>query len=418
MAISSSIAISSSSLLVAAAIASSSTLLKPCIPFRSRRNTSFFSCTIRPRSRNSLPSCTAAAAASSFHMAHTHLDSKLQAKEINFTKKGESKEIAHIVELFPPIEPYKSGFLDVSDLHSLYWEESGNPNGQPIVFLHGGPGSGTSSGNRRFFDPNFFRIILFDQRGAGKSTPHACLEDNTTWHLVDDIEKVREHLKIEKWLVFGGSWGSTLALTYCQSHADRITGIILRGIFLLRKKEIDWFYQGPGTSAIFPDAWEPYRDFIPDDERSDFVTAYGKRLNSDDLDTQLAAAKAWTNWEMATSHLIPNEESMRRAESEEFALAFARIENHYFRHKGFFPSDSFLIDNVHKIKHLPAIIVQGRYDVVCPMMSAWDLHKAWPEAQFKVIPNAGHSANEIGITKELLAATEGFKYLFQDKGQP
>jgi proline iminopeptidase len=318
-------------------------------------------------------------------------------------------------EIYSPVEPNCTGFLPVSDTHTLYWEESGNPEGQPIIFLHGGPGSGTSGGNRRFFDPEYYRIILFDQRGAGKSTPHACLEENTTWDLVNDIEKLREHLKVEKWQIFGGSWGSTLALVYSQSHPERVIGIILRGIFLLRKKEINWFYQD-GASAIYADAWEPYRDHIPAEERDDFVAAYSKRLNSTDESVQLAAAKAWTNWEMATSYLVPNEESLKRAENEKFALAFARVENHYFRNKGFFPIDSFLLDNVDKIRHIPAVIVQGRYDVVCPMMSAWDLHRAWPEAEFRLVTSAGHSANEPGITSELVTACELHKALSQKEG--
>ncbi|CAM6083509.1 unnamed protein product [Calypogeia fissa] len=344
-------------------------------------------------------------------------------------------------DLYPYIDANQTGFLEVSDIHTLYWEESGNPAGQPVIFLHGGPGAGTSGSNRRFFDPDHYRIILLDQatlswrdlallkepffsgfhlrhlldwscaeqRGAGKSTPHACTEENTTWDLVSDIEKLREHLGIEKWMVFGGSWGSTLSLTYAETHPERVTGIVLRGIFLLRKKEIDWFYQS-GTSSIFPDAWEPYRDFIPEKERGDFLTAYSKRLNSSDRAVQLAAAKAWTNWEMATSYLVPNVESLRRGENDRFALAFARVENHYFMNKGFLPSDSYILDNISKIKHIPGVIVQGRYDVVCPMMSAWDLHKAWPEAKFQVVPTAGHSANEVGISAELVAATEYFKH--------
>ncbi|CAM6115901.1 unnamed protein product [Calypogeia fissa] len=312
-------------------------------------------------------------------------------------------------DLYPYIDANQTGFFEVSDIHTLYWEESGNPAGQPVIFLHGGPGAGTSGSNRRFFDPDHYRIILLDQRGAGKSTPHACTEENTTWDLVSDIEKLREHLGIEKWMIFGGSWGSTLSLTYAETNPERVTGIILRGIFLLRKKEIDWFYQS-GTSSIFPDAWEPYRDFIPEKERDDFLTAYSKRLNSSDRAVQLAAAKAWTNWEMATSYLVPNVESLRRGENDRFALAFARVENHYFMNKGFLPSDSYILDNISKIKHIPGVIVQGRYDVVCPMMSAWDLHKAWPEAKFQVVPTAGHSANEVGISAELVAATEYFKH--------
>ncbi|CAL9774886.1 unnamed protein product [Musa acuminata subsp. burmannicoides] len=314
--------------------------------------------------------------------------------------------------LYPHIEPYSSGFLKVSDIHTLYWEQSGNPNGHPVVFLHGGPGAGTSASNRCFFDPEFYRIILFDQRGAGKSTPHACLEENTTWDLVDDIEKLREHLEIPEWQVFGGSWGSTLALAYSQSHPDKVTGIILRGIFLLRKKELDWFYEG-GAAAIFPDAWEPFRDFIPENERDNFIVAYNKRLNSDDIDVQNSAAKIWTTWELMTAHLMQNEENIKRGEDDNFSLAFARIENHYFVNKGFLPSSSQLLDNVDKIRHIKTVIVQGRYDVCCPMMSAWDLHKAWPEAEFKVIPDAGHSANEPGIAAALVATNEKFKSLLR-----
>lgn len=315
-------------------------------------------------------------------------------------------------ELYPPIEPYSSGFLKVSPLHTLYWEQSGNPSGHPVVFLHGGPGAGTSASNRRFFDPEFYRIVLFDQRGAGKSTPHACLEENTTWDLVNDIEKLREHLEIPEWQVFGGSWGSTLALAYSQSHPDKVTGIILRGIFLLRKKELDWFYEG-GAAAIFPDAWEPFRDFIPENERSSLINAYHKRLNSDDMDVKVMAAKNWTTWELMTAHLIQNEENIKRGEDDNFSLAFARIENHYFVNKGFLPSDSYLLDNVDKIRHIRTIIVQGRYDMCCPLMSAWDLHKAWPEAEFKVVPDAGHSANEAGIAAELVAANEKFKNILK-----
>ncbi|XP_004250732.2 proline iminopeptidase [Solanum lycopersicum] len=315
-------------------------------------------------------------------------------------------------DLYPSIEPYSTGFLKVSDLHTIYWEQSGNPNGRPVVFFHGGPGGGTSPNNRRFFDPVFYQIILFDQRGAGKSKPHACLEENTTWDLVGDIEKLREHLKIPEWQVFGGSWGSTLALAYSISHPYKVTGIILRGIFLLRKKEIDWFYEG-GAAAIYPDVWEPFRELIPEEERNCFVKAYHKRLNSDTLETQYAAARAWTKWEMMTSHLLPNEENIKKGDDDDFSLAFARIENHYFINKGFFSSDSFLLDNVEKIKHIKTIIVQGRYDVCCPMMSAWDLHKAWPEAEFIVVPGAGHSANEPGIAAELVAANEKLKNVLE-----
>lgn len=324
--------------------------------------------------------------------------------------KSESPELN--TKLYLDIEPYSTGFLKVSDLHSIYWEQSGNPHGHPVVFLHGGPGGGTSPSNRKFFDPDFYRIILFDQRGAGKSTPHACLEENTTWDLVNDIEKLREHLDIPEWQVFGGSWGSTLALAYSQAHPDKVTGIVLRGIFMLRKKELDWFYEG-GAAAIFPDAWEPFRDLIPENERGSFIDAYWKRLNSDDLETQYAAARAWTIWEMMTAHLLINEENIKRGEDDKFALAFARIENHYFVNKGFFSSDSFLLDNIEKIRHINTVIVQGRYDVCCPMMSAWDLHKAWPEADFRIVADAGHSANELGIAAELVAANEKLKNIIK-----
>nr|CAD1834417.1 unnamed protein product [Ananas comosus var. bracteatus] len=325
--------------------------------------------------------------------------------------------------LYSHVEPYSSGFLKVSKIHTLYWEQSGNPHGHPVVFLHGGPGSGTSPSNRRFFDPEFYRIILFDQRGSGRSTPHACLEENTTWDLVDDIEKLREHLEIPEWQPFtvsdnAGVWwfmGKHLGLVYSQLHPEKVTGIILRGIFMLRKKELDWFYEG-GAAAIFPDAWEPFRDFIPEEERDNFIVAYNKRLNSADMDVQAKAAKIWTTWEMMTANLIQSEENIKRGEDDTFSLAFARIENHYFLNKGFLPSNSYILENVDKIRHIKAVIVQGRYDVCCPMMSAWDLHKAWPEAEFKVVADAGHSASEVGIAAELVAANEKFKYVLSNGG--
>ncbi|KAL9275514.1 Proline iminopeptidase-like protein [Drosera capensis] len=357
----------------------------------------------------------------SFHTSHSHLLLSGRRRAGTLVVKGgynnsleEEFDLVVMGEkessrsLYPAIEPYSTGFLKVSDIHTLYWEQSGNPDGHPVVFLHGGPGGGTAPNNRRFFDPTFYRIILFDQRGAGKSTPHACLEENTTWDLVSDIEKLREHLEIPQWHVFGGSWGSTLALVYSQSHPDMVSGMVLRGIFLLRKKEIDWFYEG-GAAAIYPDAWEEFRDLIPEEERSCFIDAYHKRLISDDVKTQHAAAKAWAKWEMVTAHLLLNEENIKRGDDDSFSLAFARIENHYFVNKGFFPSDSFLIDNVEKIRHIKTVIVQGRYDVICPMMSAWDLHKAWPEADLKVVPDAGHSANEPGMAAKLVAANEMLK---------
>ncbi|XP_078437208.1 proline iminopeptidase [Wolffia australiana] len=329
---------------------------------------------------------------------------------------ADSTELSRLrTELYPPIEPYSFGFLKVSEVHTIYWEQSGNPNGYPVVFLHGGPGAGTSPGNRQFFDPEFYRIVLFDQRGSGKSTPHACLEENTTWDLVEDIEKLRINLEVPEWQVFGGSWGSTLAITYSQAHPQKVTGLILRGIFLLRKKELDWFYEG-GAAAIYPDAWESFQNFIPESERASFITAYNKRLKSEDPQTQNRAAKLWTSWELMTTYLVQNKAHIQKGEDDSFSLAFARIENHYFINMGFFPNDSYLLDNIDKIRHIKAIIIQGRYDVCCPMMTAWDLHKAWPEAEFKVVENAGHSANEPGITSELVAANEKFKHLISKTG--
>lgn len=310
--------------------------------------------------------------------------------------------------LYPALEPYRTGYLDVSPVHTLYYEESGNPQGQPVVFLHGGPGGGTGPLYRQYFDPRAYRIILFDQRGAGQSTPHACLEDNTTWHLVADIETLREHLGVKKWVVFGGSWGSTLALTYAQTHPDRVKALILRGIFLCRPKEIEWFYQA-GAHAVFPDFWEDYEKVIPPDERGDMLHAYHRRLTGDDEQEKLAAAHAWSLWEGRTSKLYPESDFVLQAGGDEFALAMARIECHYFVHNAFFNTDNYLIENVDKIRHLPAIIVQGRYDIVCPMMSAWDLHRAWPEADFRIIADAGHSITEPGIARALVAAANRFK---------
>lgn len=311
---------------------------------------------------------------------------------------------------YPEVEPYATGMLQVSAVHSLYYEESGNPAGKPVVFLHGGPGGGCDVSHRRFFDPKAYRIILFDQRGSGRSTPHACLEDNTTWHLVEDIEKLRNHLKVEQWQVFGGSWGSTLALAYAQSHPSRVTELVLRGIFMLRKREIDWYYENKGGAEfIFPDEWEKYLAPIPEAERGNMVAAYRKRLTSADKDTRMAAARAWTGWEMATSSLLRSEGSVARGEDDAFSEAFARIENHYFTNHGWFNPETQLLDNVPKIRHIPCVIVQGRYDVVCPMRSAWDLHRAWPEAKLVVVPDAGHAAKEAGVTSELIAATDAFR---------
>ena len=309
---------------------------------------------------------------------------------------------------YPPIEPYRTGELAVSGGHSLYFEESGNPRGKPVVFLHGGPGGGTEPKQRRFFDPAAYRIVLFDQRGCGRSTPFASLEHNTTWDLVADIEALRKHLQIERWQVFGGSWGSTLALAYAQTHPDRCTELVLRGIFLLRKEEIDWFYQR-GCDAIWPDAWESYVAQIPESERGDLLGAYHRRLTSPDQKVRLAAARAWSVWEGSTSYLFQNEEMIRRTGEDEFALAFARIECHYFLNAGWVDGERSLLKNVPKIRHLPCVIVQGRYDVVCPMESAWALHRAWPEAELKIVSDAGHSAHEPGNVHELVIATDRFR---------
>lgn len=310
-------------------------------------------------------------------------------------------------ELYPPIQPYKIGNLKVSDIHTLYYEECGHRQGKPVVFLHGGPGGGILPIYRQYFDPQKWRIILFDQRGCGRSTPHAELNQNTTWDLVDDIEKLRVHLSIEKWVVFGGSWGSSLALAYSQTHPESCIGLILRGIFMVRPKEIYWFYQ-EGASNIFPDAWEEYLKPIPVAERDDLVTAYYQRLTSDDETVRLEAARAWSVWEASTSKLIQDPNLMQSFGESNFAVAFARIECHYFLNKCFFEQENQLLINVEKIRHIPGVIVQGRYDVVCPMVSAWELHKVWPEAEFIVVPDAGHSVSEPGIRDALIRATDKF----------
>src|SRR5579872_5908076 len=279
--------------------------------------------------------------------------------------------------LYPPIEPYNTGRIQVSAVHEIYFEESGNPLGKPVVFLHGGPGGGSDPKQRRFFHPEKYRIINFGQRGCGKSTPYASLEANTTWDLVADIEKIREHLGIARWQVFGGSWGSTLALAYSEMHPDRVTELVLRGIFLLRKQEIDWFYQR-GASVLYADAWEPYLAHIPPAEQGDLLSAYHRRLISDDPAVRLAAAKIWSGWEGATSKLLPDAAFAGHYEEDEFALAFARIEAHYFMNKGFFETDDQLLRDASRIRSIPGVIVQGRYDVVCPMDSAWALHRRGP----------------------------------------
>ena len=310
-------------------------------------------------------------------------------------------------DLYPARATYKEGKLKVSDLHPIPFEESGNLQGKPIVVLHGGPGGGCPSFYRQYFNPEKWRLIMFDQRGCGRSTPHAELRENTTWDLVSDIEKLREHLGIDSWVVFGGSWGSTLSLAYSQTHPEKCTGLILRGIFMLRQKELRWFYQ-EGASNIFPDAWEEYLKPIPPEERGDLLNAYYKRLTSENKNIRLEAAKAWSIWEASTSKLIVDKSLKESFGDNDFADAFARIECHYFVNKGFFEREEQLLLNVDKIRHIPAVIVQGRYDVVCPMISAWELHQVWQEAEFIVVPDAGHSMTEPGIQSALIGATDKF----------
>ena len=308
-------------------------------------------------------------------------------------------------DLYPAADVNDSGMLQTNSVHQVYWESCGNPNGKPVVFVHGGPGGGTSPETRGFFNPEKYHIIQFDQRGCGKSKPHANLEDNTTWDLIADMEAIRELLGIAQWQVFGGSWGSTLALAYAQTHPERVTELVLRGIFLLRQQELQWFYQ-EGASRIFPDAWQPYLEHIPADERDDLMAAYQRRLLSDDEQVRLAAAERWSVWEVSTCHLYPDLKHIEETADPEFALAFARIENHYFMNHGFFEHENQLLNNIDTIRHIPTVIIQGRYDVVCPMQTAHDLHQAFPEAELIVVPDAGHSAFEPAIASELVKATD------------
>ena len=311
-------------------------------------------------------------------------------------------------ELFPPIETFDEGFLSVDDgNHKLYYEQSGNPEGKPVVVLHGGPGSGSSPKYRQFFDPKVWRIVIYDQRGSGKSEPFACLKNNTTNHLVEDTEALRIHLGIEKWVVFGGSWGSTLSLAYAQKYPERTKALVLRGIFMLRRSELIWFYQD-GASHMFPDAWEKYLEPIPVVERHDLMSAYYRRLTGDDEEEKIKCARAWTYWEMATSCLIVNAEKLAAVEDDKFTIAFARIESHYFVHGGFFEEDAQILNRADVLKDIPGSIVQGRYDLVCPARSAWDLHKKWPRSELHIIPDAGHSCFEPGIQDGLLKAVEKY----------
>lgn len=306
--------------------------------------------------------------------------------------------------LFPPIEPFNSFQLKVTDLHTIYVEEVGNPEGLPVIFVHGGPGGGIEDKHRQYFDPKIWRIVLFDQRGCGRSTPFGSLKENTTFDLVGDMEKIRARLKIDRWHVFGGSWGSTLSLTYAITHPQRVQSLVLRGVFLVRKKEINWFYQH-GASIFYPEEWEKFLAPIPKSERHELVAAYHRRLNSNDPKVVNEAARAWSRWEGSTSKLKKDVAMIESFSSENFAYAFARIENHYFYHNAFFETDNWILDNVKKINNIPGVIVQGRYDMPCPPVSAYELHKAWPKAEFLLIEEAGHSASELGIARALVAAT-------------
>jgi len=309
-------------------------------------------------------------------------------------------------ELYPEIEPRRTGMMKLDGVHAMYWEESGNPLGAPVIFLHGGPGAGASPAHRRFFDPAHYRIVILDQRGAGRSKPLGELRENTTPLLVADIERLRAHLGIGRWLVFGGSWGSTLALAYGEAHPERCTGFVLRGVFLCRRSEIDWFLYG--LRNLFPEAWHRFVEPIAAAERGDLLAAYYKRLTDPDPRVHVPAARAWSTYEGACSTLLPSPETVAYFAGDGVALGLARIEAHYFTHDIFLPENA-LLSNVGRIRHLPCTIVQGRYDAVCPIVSADDLHQAWPEAEYVVVPDAGHSAWEAGITAALVRATERFK---------
>ena len=311
-------------------------------------------------------------------------------------------------EMYPEIEPFDSGMLEADGRHRLYYEQCGNPEGKPVVMLHGGPGAGCSAKMRRFHDPARYRIVLFDQRGAGRSTPHADLADNTTWDLVADIERLRDRLGIERWQVFGGSWGSTLALAYAQAHPRRVTELVLRGIFMLRRWELTWFYQ-QGANRLFPDAWEQYLAAIPEVERGDFISAYHRRLTSSDEATRLSSARAWSVWEASTSLLLQDEAFIEGHRDPHFALSFARIESHYFVHGGFFDVEGQLMRDAHRLEGIPGVIVHGRYDVVCPLQNAWDLHRAWPQSKLVISPNSGHSAYEPENIAALVEATDAYR---------
>ncbi|EET20642.1 prolyl aminopeptidase [Francisella philomiragia] len=308
--------------------------------------------------------------------------------------------------LYPEIEPYNQEFLKVSDIHTIYFEECGNPNGKPALFIHGGPGGGIQPSYRQYFNPDKYRVILVDQRGCGKSTPFAELRENTTQNLIEDFEKIRKKLNIDKWMLFGGSWGSTLGLAYAQAYPDVVTELVLRGIFLGREKELSWLYQH-GASMVFPDMWEKYIEPIPVEQRKDFISAYHSILTGDDEKLKQKAAIAWSVWEASASKLFVDKKSIDRYGEDKFSLAFARIECHYFKNK-LFIEEAQLLNEAYKIKDIPGVIVQGRYDMVCPAVSAWDLHKVWPKAELDIIADAGHSISEPGILEALVRATDKF----------
>lgn len=306
------------------------------------------------------------------------------------------------ITLHPPIEPFDRFRLQVSPQHSLYVEQVGRPDGAPVVVLHGGPGGGCSPAMRRFFDPTVFRVVLFDQRGCGRSEPVASVEDNTSWHLVADIERIREELGIEKWIVFGGSWGATLALLYAETHPERVEALVLRGVFLLRRREIDWFYNG-GAAQFWPELWERFCAPIPEEERGDMVAAYHRRLFGEDMQTQIICARAWSRWESATASFRSDVRRSAGFENDTYARAFARIENHYFHNGGFLEQDDQILRDAHRLANTPGVVVQGRYDMICPPVSSYELCRAWPKARLRMIDDAGHALSEPGVSSALVA---------------
>ncbi len=312
----------------------------------------------------------------------------------------------HLLDLFPPLTPYSSGFLSVDSTHNIYWEQSGNPDGVPIVLLHGGPGAGATPTHRRFFDPDHYRIIIFDQRGAGRSTPLGSLENNNTEFLIQDMETLRDHLRIERWHLFGGSWGSTLAMLYAVRHPENCLSLILRGMFLCEQEEIDWFLYGMKT--VFPEAWEQFAGFLPEDEQNNLLEGYYKRLTDSDPNTQMEAAIRWSLYEGACSSLLPNYETITTAEQKQHALALARLESHFFSHEVIAPENSILRE-LDKLRRIPATIIQGRYDIICPIRTAYQIHQLWPEADYIVVPEAGHSALDPTMRSRLIEATENAK---------